>query len=456
MNGRELVLAALSNQRTPRTPWVPFVGIHAASLLGCPADVYLRRAELMIAGLEAAIIRYQPDGLPVCFDLQLEAEIFGCRLHWQGDNPPAVVSHPLAEGVLTLEGLSLPEATEGRLPEVLSTLRHLRLAHPDLALYGLITGPFTLALHLLGTEIFMLMFDAPEQVQALLSRCAAIGRRMADLYLAHGADVIAVVDPMTSQIGPEQFVEFCLEPMRSIFDHIRGSGGKGALFVCGHARKNIAVMCQVHCDGLSIDENIPLAEVRDICRQHGISFGGNLQLTQVMLLGDVNANRVNAVRCLEIGGDTGYILSPGCDIPYAVPPENIIVAGEVARDPYARQVAAELAGTATEIAIVTLDLSDYYRSDVVTVDLVTLDSQGCAPCQYMVAAAIAASREFGERVVCREHKIKTREGLQMMASLGVSNIPTLCIEGKIAFVSTIPGLPQLAAAIGAQVQAKGL
>lgn len=456
MNGRELVLAALSNQKTARAPWVPFVGIHAASLLGCSADAYLRESALMIAGLERAIGLYHPDGLPVCFDLQLEAEICGCRLQWQPDNPPAVVSHPLAEGVLRLEDVPLPSALDGRMPEVLATLRHLRLAHPDLALYGLVTGPFTLALHLLGTEIFMQMYDHPEQVHRLLERCAAVGRRMAELYLAEGADVIAVVDPMTSQIGPEQFVEFCQGPIRSVFDHVRQLGGLGSLFVCGHARKNIEVMCQVHCDGLSIDENIPLAEVRDICRRHGISFGGNLQLTLVMLLGDVNANRINAVRCLETGGDTGYILSPGCDIPYAVPPENIVAAGEVAVDPYARQVAAELARTAEGPEIMPLDLSAYYRPEVVTVDLVTLDSQGCAPCQYMVAAAEEAGGAFGGRVVCREHKIKTHAGLRMMASLGVTHIPTLCIDGRIAFVSTIPGGAQLRAVLAEQVQAKGL
>ena len=44
----------------------------------------------------------------------------------------------------------------------------LRAQHPDLALYGLITGPFTLGLHLLGTDIFMQMMMEPEETHKLM------------------------------------------------------------------------------------------------------------------------------------------------------------------------------------------------------------------------------------------------------------------------------------------------
>ena len=89
------------------------------------------------------------------------------------------------------------------------------------ALYGLICGPFTLALHLLGNNIFLDMFDKPEYVKAVVSYCASVGMKAAQAYLDNGADVIAVVDPMTSQISPEHFREFCSGPMNHIFDFVR-------------------------------------------------------------------------------------------------------------------------------------------------------------------------------------------------------------------------------------------
>lgn len=456
MNGKQLVLNAISGKKTERTPWVPFCGVHAASLLGIGAEEYLKSSELMIAGLNQAIELYNPDGIPVIFDLQLEAEIFGCDLHWNADNPPSVTSHPLAEGKASLEDLRVPTASDGRIPQVVATARALRRQHPDIALYGLITGPFTLALHLLGTDIFMQMFDDADSVRKLLDFCAETGKAMSSIMLENGCDVIAVVDPMTSQIGPEQFQEFCTAPIREIFDHVHRKGAKGSLFVCGHAEKNIEVMCDVHCDNISIDENIPLTHVRDICRRKGISFGGNMQLTVVMLLGNEAANKINALECLEVGGNTGYILSPGCDIPFAVPSKNIIAAGAVARSRDEQEIARQLAKTVDNPQIEKLDLSGYVESDKLKIDVVTLDSLGCAPCQYMVAAAEQVAAEFGDKVVVREHKVKQIEGIRMMVSLGVTNIPTLCMDKEIVFVSSIPDNKALAEAMRGRLRQKGL
>jgi len=65
-----------------------------------------------------------------------------------------------------------------------------------------------------------------------------------------------------------------------------------------------------------------LGYVREICLGKGISFGGNLQLTSVLLLGKpIDAQR-NAIACLEAGGERGFVLSPGCDLPYATPLEK--------------------------------------------------------------------------------------------------------------------------------------
>ncbi len=46
----------------------------------------------------------------------------------------------------------------------------------------------------------------------------------------------------------------------------------------------------------------------------------------------------------------------------------------------------------------------------------------------------SASHPFGEKVVYREHKITVREGVQMMANLGVKDLPTILIDGNIEFI----------------------
>ena len=74
MKGRERVLRAIRRQPTDVTPWVPFVGVQGAALMGMGAHEYLRDAAHLVAGAEKARALYRPDALPVAFDLQLEAE----------------------------------------------------------------------------------------------------------------------------------------------------------------------------------------------------------------------------------------------------------------------------------------------------------------------------------------------------------------------------------------------
>jgi uroporphyrinogen decarboxylase len=359
-------------------------------------------------------------------------------------------------GDKTLDDLKMLDASSGRIPIVLDALKVMREQHQDKAIYGLITGSYTLALHLLGTDIFMEMYDNPDRVKKIISFCNDIAKEMSSIYLKNGCDIIAVVDPMTSQIGPDQFEEFCSEPSIELFDHIRAEGGKGSFFVCGHAKNNIEVMCNTKPDNISIDENIPLDYVKEICMSKNVSFGGNMKLTTVMLLGSPEANQFEAVECMEIGGNKGFILAPGCDMPYAVAPENAIAIAEVVHDEYKREIAKELAskvGDAVEVE--KMDMSIYKNSDKVIIDIVTLDSEGCPPCQYMVAAVKAAVDELdNDSIEWREHKIKKPESITFMQGLGVKNIPTTCIDGEIAFVSLIPRKEALIEAIMEKVNAK--
>lgn len=452
MKAKERVLAAFLNQKPDRVPWVPFVGCHAGALIGKTAREFLQSESLMVEGIQAAIDRYRPDGIPVSFDLQIEAEALGCDLAWADENPPSVTGHVLTQG-LALKDLKSIDMSAGRIPLVMRTAKRLRAANPDVALYGLITGPFTLALHLLGTDIFMKMFDEPEEVKRLMEYCAAVGKTMSAGFLEAGCDIVAVVDPMTSQIGPDQFRDFVTPYMTAIFDDIRARKGCGSFFVCGHAQQNIEAMCECRPHNISIDENIPLDYLRDICVARGISFGGNLQLTSVLLLGSPEDAQRNALACMEVGGGSaGFVLAPGCDLPYGVPPANIEAITRIVTDPYERDV-LKAKGTA-KVSADLLDLSEYGASDKVIVDIITLDSEACAPCQYMVEAVRKVAPEFEGIVEWREHKIKQRESLVFMTSLMVRNVPTICIDGEITFVSRIPARDELIAAIQKRINAK--
>lgn len=440
MKGIKLVKRAMKLEEVERIPWVPFVGVHAAKLLGLAATEYLQSTEKIVEGVNKAVELYMPDGIPVIFDLQIEAEALGCKLAWAKDNPPSVVSHPLKEGK-NIDDLLVPCACQARIAMAMDSTRRLRDQHPDIALYGLITGPFTLALHLLGTDIFMKMMTEPDEVNKLIRFTTDVAKMMASNYIEAGADVIAVVDPMTSQIDPVSFVNFVSPFAKEIFDFVRECDALSSFFVCGNAKQNIEEMCKTGPDNISIDENIPLNFVRDIALKHKVSFGGNIKLTVVLLSGDEEASRRDALDCMDIGGKKGFILAPGCDIAMDTPVENIVAVSELVHDEFLQGVlrASEAKGIEVEL----LDLTRHWNDKKVIIDIITIDSASCAPCQYMVDAVARASESFGDKVEYKEHRIKEREGVQMMASLGVQNIPTIVIDGNIDFISQIPPISEI-------------
>ncbi|QGY42101.1 uroporphyrinogen decarboxylase [Maribellus comscasis] len=443
MDGLKLLERVFRLEEVERVPWVPFVGVHGGKLLNVDAEMYLKDSKYIVDGISKAVELYKPDGIPVAFDLQIEAEILGCKIVWSKENPPAVVSHPLSEGV-ELASLSLPTENDGRIPVVIETTKALRHKYPEIALYGLITGPFTLALHLLGTEIFMKLFEDPEYVGELMDFCTDVGIKFSEMLLDAGCDIIAVVDPMTSQIDPESFETFVTPYVKKIFDFVRLKKKFSSFFVCGHAQQNIEVMCDCKPDNISIDENIPLDYVKDIALQKGISFGGNLKLTSVLLLGSEIDSKKEAVSCLDRGGEKGFILAPGCDLPMNTTIENLQAVTEMVYDDYARQVTRKMEHTSSHDP---KSLDGHFKDGKVVVDIITLDSASCAPCQYMVEAVQHASSNFGEKVIVNEHKIKDIDGIRMMMALGVKNVPTTCINGKVEFISQIPPKSEIIRAI---------
>lgn len=445
MNGKERVLKALSFEPVDRTPWVPYAGVQTANLIGVDAQAYLNSVDHIVNGIVKAYELYEPDGLPVIFDVQMEAEALGCTLKWAKNNPPAVATHILeTKGIADL---TLPTANDGRYPIALEASRRIVAALGDkVAIYGLICGPFTLALHLKGTDLFADMMKRHEKVDEVMAFCNQVCMDLSKMYVETGVDVVAVVDPMTSQIAPKQFDRFVKEPSTVLNRYIRGLGVKVTSFCCGNATKNIELMCQTETDGIAFDENVDLAYAKEIATRYKVSYGGNLPLTTVMMFGSPLENVEEARRELEIGQGTGFILSPGCDIPYDTPINNLIAISN-----FMNGKALSLETLSSEQQFKEEDEQVFEDVEVkpgeVFIEIVTLDSEGCPPCQYMCEAVKRVLPKYEGRMIWRESLIKTRAGIKRMAQLGVKNLPAILINNEVVFDNIVPSEGELVEAI---------
>lgn len=310
MTGKERVLKAIDFEQVDRAPWVPYSGVQTGNLLGVDAETYLKDPDKIVAGIMKAYELYKPDGLPVVFDIQIEAEALGCELQWAKNNPPAVKTHILDNK--NVSELKIPSKDDGRYPIVLEAARQLvDKIGDEVALYSLICGPFTLALHLRGTQFFTEMIEEPDMAHEILQFCTEVGKELSRLYGETGVPIVAVVDPMVSQISPRHFKKFITPYLTDLNTYVKSLGLKVTTFCCGDATKNLDLMCQTNTDGIAFDENIDLAFAKEVASKHKVSFGGNLPLTTVMLFGTPLENVEAAKKAMEIGGNTGFILSPG-------------------------------------------------------------------------------------------------------------------------------------------------
>lgn len=434
MTGKELLFKTMRHEDVERAPWVPFAGVHAGKLKGYTATEVLTDADKLYECLLEVNRLYMPDGQPVVFDLQLEAEILGCELMWADDNPPSVTSHPMESEITTDRMIT---ENDGRIPLVMDVCRRMKAAVGEhTALYGLLCGPFTLASHLRGTRLFMEMKKNPDNVKKLMAYTTEIAKKMVDFYVEAGMDVIAPVDPLISQISPKNFVQYMAEPFTELFDYIRSKGKFSAFFVCGNALRNMAEMCKTNPDAISIDENIPMATAKAITDEYNVVIGGNIPLTTTMLFGNQMDNMKFVVDMVESVDIKNLIIAPGCDMPYDVPLENSIAVAEAARNiPKAKELVANYEAVDDDIEI---EIPDYANLEKPLLEAFTLDSASCAACQYMWATACDAKAKYGDAIDVIEYKYNKRENIARCKRMGVTNLPTLYINGEPKYVSIIP------------------
>ncbi len=309
--GKQDVIDAVKGLPTQKVPWVPYSGVHSAFLIKEPADKYLQDPSLIAKGVIYAAERYKADGIPLLFDLTVEAISMGCQYKWWPDNPPSITGHPLDKQTLAESGIKIPGPKDGRWPVIIEAGKKVRAALPDVALYGILCGPLTLASHLRGVRIFTDVYKNKVLAKEIVDFAGEVAGEAARIYAEEiGCDVIAITDPVASQIKPETFREFVTPATQPAIKATKKAGKVSSFFICGDATKVLAEVAQIGTDGFAIDEQLNLNYVRDVALKYGVGFGGNLKLTLALSLGLISP-REDAIVSLAAGGMTGYVFAPG-------------------------------------------------------------------------------------------------------------------------------------------------
>ena len=183
--------------------------------------------------------------------------------------------------------------------------------------------------------------------------------------------------------------------------------------------------------------NVDLVEAKKITDKYNIAIGGNIPLTTTMLFGNQKDNMKYVVELIDkVDNHNNLIISPGCDMPYAVPIENVIaVYVAIKNTEIARTMIAGYEASEDDLQV---ELPDYDNLTKPLIEVFTLDPATCAACTYMVAAAMQARENFGDKVDIKVYKYTVREDVVRTKKMGVEKLPSIYINGKLKWSSIIP------------------
>ena len=235
MTKRERVERALAFEPVDKIPFVPAVYEHKARLIGRSPSEVARSGDLLLEALEKELELYDPDILTVGLDVyNVEAEAAGCEVRWFGDAPdvPAVAG-PVLKGPDGLGRLRRPDpARDGRMPLfVAAAARLARDRGRDLVVRGAVTGPFSLACALAGTEdLLVATVEDPGFVRRVLDFAARVAVDYGAAFLAEGVEPVLFDSKATpAAASPRVFREFVLPAYRDRVVPALRAAGAGSL-----------------------------------------------------------------------------------------------------------------------------------------------------------------------------------------------------------------------------------
>jgi len=311
----------------------------AAAMAGMSLREYCTDGQAMAEAHIAAWERYGHDMIDLENGVAALASAVGCAVGFEEDSSPPWVTGPALERIEDVDQLRpIDPARDGMLPEVVKATRLIAETVGDGAflLAEADQGPFSLATQIVGIEELLIALvepDKEELVHRLLEYTTEQVIAYARALVAAGAHMTGMGDSIAGPdvCSPYIYRRVALPYERRVVETLAADGIAIDLHVCGDATRIIGDMAATGSPLLAVDYKIDRIAAKEATRGR-TTLIGTVDPSAVMTLGTPDDVRVAARSDLEIlapGG--GFILSPGCALPYDAPDENVRALVETAQ-----------------------------------------------------------------------------------------------------------------------------
>jgi uroporphyrinogen decarboxylase len=331
MTKRERVERTYGFGHPDRPPFVPAVYEHKARLVGRSPSEVCRNGVLLYEACLKELEVYDPDMLVVGLDVyNVEAEALGCEVRFfddTGDVPS--IAAPLLGGPAELRRLKTPDPRrDGRMPVFLETASRLqREKGGEMVIRGAVTGPFSLACALAGTEeVLVATVEDPSFVSKLMEFCGGVSAAFGRAFLEEGAEVV-LFDSKASPAAasPRIFRDFVLPLYRDLLiPSLYAAGARYLpLIIGGDTTAVLEGLLQTGANQLLCDAGADLERFKKRCREERRALRVSVD-ARLVHRGSPGEIRAEALRLLEATHDQPGLLF-GCGIvAYDADPRNVL------------------------------------------------------------------------------------------------------------------------------------
>ena len=267
------------------------------------------------------------------FGMCTEPSAFGAKCVWSETEFP--FPERLAAGAVA--DLAKPNPrTHGLLPFVLKRLQHYesRIRSEGHAIrFAVSRGPLNIASFLAGnTEFLLALMTDPDDVHSVLRTVTdfIVDWLRVQANTFETIDGVLILDDISGFLGDDQFTEFCLPYLKSIY----GALDVPVKFLHNDARGLVCApyLHEIGVNLFNFSYEHSLGEMRQLVGE-SVTLVGNIAPRDVLAAGTPDAVRAAALAALGSIGDTSrIILSCGGGMPPDVPTENIVAFCEAAQE----------------------------------------------------------------------------------------------------------------------------
>ncbi|VUT27499.1 MAG: methylcobamide:CoM methyltransferase [Candidatus Syntrophoarchaeum sp. GoM_oil] len=264
------------------------------------------------------------ESVRIPFDVYTEAEAAGTELYkWKRGIQP-MIKKALITKKEDLDKLQIIDPhKDGRLPQVMKAAEILskKCEKDNLPLIAHVGAPFGAVMVGYSDMQFIMMFmiQEPDAFKPLVDTALDISVAYAEAFIDAGVDTIFFNEAPAFAISPKQYEEFALPKTQEAIKKIKKLGARVVYHICGDTRNKLHLMAKTGADGISIGQEVPMAEAREMFGEN-ITICGNVNPIFTLIKKGPEEVMAESKQCIDDGTD---VLCPGCGWGPNTPLENM-------------------------------------------------------------------------------------------------------------------------------------